>query len=107
MGVRTAAGRAGLRRPPDTGGGDRRGAEGLEDHAGALGELEELVELLRLCVGVELEGEADLAEADRRVLGDAERAAEVEVALGLHRAGPQLDADRGRDGREGHTGAGS
>src|SRR5947209_13435562 len=104
MGGRTAAGRAGLRRPPDTGGGDRRGAEGLEDHAVALRELQELVELLRPGVGVELEGEADLAEADRRVLGDAERAAEVEVALDLHGAGPQLDADRGRDGREGDAG---
>ena len=56
--------------------------DGLEDHAIALGELEQLVELVLRRVGLDLEGEADRPEADRRVLVDAERAAEIEIALG-------------------------
>ena len=62
---------------------DRRALlDGLIHHAIALGELEELIELLLRRVGVDIEGEADLRKADRRILGDAERAAEIEIALG-------------------------
>src|SRR3984885_5908259 len=54
---------------------------GLVDHAIAFGELEKLVELVLRRVSVEIEVQTDLSEADRRVLGDAERAAKIEVAF--------------------------
>src|SRR2546429_8507987 len=60
----------------------RAGLDRLIDHAIALGELEQLVELLLALVGVDRKGEPDPREADRRILGDAERAAEIEIALG-------------------------
>ena len=86
---------------------DRRAAlERLVDHAIALGELEQLVELLLRRVGVDVEAQPDLREADRRVLGDAERAAEVEVAFRRHLAGLERNVERGRDRLERHAGAG-
>ena len=57
--------------------------ERLQHHTIALGELHERVELVLRRVGVELEVEPDVGEADRRVLRDAERAAKVEIALRL------------------------
>ena len=47
--------------------------QGLEHDAVALGELEELVELLLGRVGVEIERQADRPESDRRLPVDAER----------------------------------
>ena len=41
-------------------------------------------------IGVERDDEADALEADRDVLGDAERAAEVEIAFGLEPGVAQL-----------------
>ena len=61
----------------------RAARERLQHDAVALGQLEQRGELLVVGVGVELEAQADVAEADRRRLLDAERAAEVEVALGV------------------------
>src|SRR5882757_9346945 len=86
---------------------DRRAAlDGLVDDAIALRELEQLIELLLRRVGLDVEAQADLREADRRVLGDAERAAEVEVALGRDLAGLERNVERGRHRLQGHAGAG-
>ena len=65
-------------------GGGRRGAQRLKHDAVALGQLEQLVELLLRRVAGELERQADVAEADGRLAVDAERAAEVEIALGAY-----------------------
>src|SRR6266545_7797884 len=85
---------------------DRRAAlERLVDHAVALGELEQLVELVLRRVGLDVEAQADLRETDRRVLGDAERAAEVEIAFGRHLGGLERDVDRSGDRLQGDAGA--
>src|SRR6202044_3361067 len=74
---------------------DRRSAsDRLIDHAVALGEFEKLIEFVLRRVGVEVEAEPDLREADRRLLGDAERAAEIEIALGADRPGFKRKVDR-------------
>ena len=70
----------------------RAARERLQHDAVALGQLEQRGELLVVGVGVELEAQADVAEADRRGLVDAQRAAEVEVALGVDLA--LVDRDR-------------
>src|SRR5215469_17030823 len=58
---------------------DRRTAfDGLVDHAVSLGELEQLVQFLLGSVGIDVEAQANVGEPDRRVLGDAECAAEIE-----------------------------
>ncbi len=63
---------------------DRRSVpDGLVDDAVALGQLEELVEPLLRRVGVDREGQPDLRETDRRFLVDPERAAKIEIALGM------------------------
>src|SRR5262249_6025677 len=50
---------------------DRRPrADGLIDHAISLRQLKQLVELVLRGVGIEIEAQPDLREADRRVLGD-------------------------------------
>src|SRR5580693_7357019 len=74
----------------------RAAFDGLVDDAVALGELEELIELLLARVGVDRKGEPDLREADRGILGDAEGAAEIEIALGRNGAGRERDRERGR-----------
>lgn len=53
------------------------------DDAIALGELHQRGHLLVREVAVDFHREADRAEADRRILDDAERAAKVEIALGV------------------------
>src|SRR5690242_10846870 len=57
----------------------RAALERLVDDAVALGELEELVELVLWRVGVQIEAQANGRKTDRRILGDPERAAKVEV----------------------------
>ena len=64
----------------------RAARERLQHDAVALGELEQRRQLLVVGIGVELEAQADVAEADRRLLVHAQRAAEVEVALGVDAA---------------------
>src|SRR5215469_10692975 len=59
-------------------------ADRLINDAITLGQLEKLIELVPRRVGIEVEAEPDLRKAHRCVLGDAERAAEVEVAFGRH-----------------------
>ena len=46
------------------------------------------------------------AKADRRILGDAERAAEIEIALGATRGRLQRNVERGRHRFQRHAGAG-
>ena len=82
------------------------GAERLEHHAVALREADERGEVLLAGVRVEVEAQPDRAEAHGRLAVDAERAAEVEVALGQDATAPHVDADRGRDGAQGHARAG-
>lgn len=64
------------------------------------------VELLLAGVGIEFDGEADMLEADRHVLRQSERAAEIQLALGLQLAIAPLDSERGCDGVERYAGAG-
>src|SRR6266436_3582460 len=56
--------------------------DGLIDHAVALRKLEQLLEPLRSSVGLNVERQPDPSKADRHILGDPERAAEIEIALG-------------------------
>ena len=59
--------------------------ERLVDDAVALGQLQQRRELLVVASVSSSNAEPDRAEADGRVAVDAERAAEVEVALGADR----------------------
>src|SRR3546814_16457117 len=59
-----------------------------------------------LLLGVEIEGDADVAEANRRFLVDAQGAAKVEIALDDDAAARELEVDRGGDGIQSDAGAG-
>src|SRR3954449_7403108 len=80
--------------------------DGLIDHAIALGELEQQIELVLRRISVDVEAQTDLGEADRGLLVDAERAAEIEIALGVYVAGLQRHLDRGCDRFQRDAGAG-
>src|SRR5947207_4903015 len=80
--------------------------ERLIDDAVALGELEQLVELVLRRICLHLEAQANGRKADRRILDDPERAAEVEVALGADLGGLERNVERGRDRLERDAGAG-
>ena len=82
-----------------------RPGERLKHDAVALGEADERGEILLAGVRVEVEAQADRAKAHGRVAVDAERAAEVEVALGVDPAASHVDADRRRDRAQRHAGA--
>src|SRR5262249_28274030 len=69
-------------------------------------ELEQLIELLLRGVGLDVEAQADLREADRRGLVDAKRAAEVEIALRRDAGGFERNVERGRHRLERYAGAG-
>src|ERR1700738_1682633 len=58
--------------------------DGLVDHAIALGEFQEQIELVLRRVGIDVETQTNFGKTDRRLLVDAERAAEIEIALGGH-----------------------
>src|SRR5690242_17975706 len=70
-------------------------ADGLINNAISLGQLEQLIELVGRGIGVEVEPQPDLRKADRGLLGDAERAAKIEIAFGRHRSGTQWNVERG------------
>src|SRR3954469_8842357 len=70
--------------------------ERLVDDAIALGQPQQCLQLLVGRVSVEVEAGANGREPDRRLLVDAEGAAEVQIALDVHRATAELDADRCR-----------
>src|SRR5262245_66131202 len=84
----------------------RPALERLINDAVALGELEQLIELVLWSLGVDLEAQADRRKANRRILRHAERAPEVEIALGCDLAGFERNVERGRDRLERHAGAG-
>jgi hypothetical protein len=84
----------------------RRRAQGLVDDAVALRELEQCRALLFGEVAVDLEGETDIAEADRRALIHAEGALEIEIALGLDGGVIDLELESGGDRVHRHAGAG-
>src|SRR5262252_107101 len=85
-----------------------RGAasERLIDDAIALGQLQELFELVGWRVGVDVEAQANGSKSNRRILGNAERTTEVEITLGRDRGGLDRNVERGRDRLEGDAGAG-
>src|SRR5262245_13047890 len=78
----------------------RRPPKRLVDDAIALGQANELLELVFGSAGVELEMKSDALESDRRALVDAQSAAKVELSLGTSDPSAQLDPDRRRDGTE-------
>src|SRR5262245_4398005 len=66
---------------------DRRPAlERLVHHAITLGELEKRIELVLRRVSCDIETQPDLCKADRRVLGDPQRAAKIEIAFRRYRS---------------------
>ena len=79
--------------------------DGLEHHAVALGQLDECVDALLRFIGVETEIEPDGAEADRRILCHAQRAAKIEIAFGLHRGGAEPEFQRCRHRLQRNAGA--
>src|SRR3981081_3287532 len=81
--------------------------DGLVDHAIALGEFQQQIELVLRRVGVDIETQPNLRETDRRLLVDAERAAEIEIALGRYQTRLQRHLDRGRYRLQRHTGTGN
>jgi hypothetical protein len=68
-----------------------RHGQGLEDDAVTLGQLQQGLEFFLAGIGLELEAEADRAEADRGFAGDCQGAAEIKVALGVDSS--RLDRD--------------
>src|SRR3569623_3748640 len=72
----------------------RAGFYGLEDDAISLRELQELVEIVLGRLGRDIEAQPHLAEADRRILGDTERAAEIEVTLRRYRGRIERNIER-------------
>src|SRR5438445_7821686 len=67
--------------------------ERLVYDAVALRQLQQLGDLFRRRCRLQVEVQADLTEADRHVLGDAQGPPKVEVALGGHRAAVDGDAE--------------
>src|SRR5690348_2575181 len=63
----------------------RRLAQRLVDNTVALRQADQRGKLLLARVGVQIEEEANLLEADRRLLRDGQRATEVQLALHAHR----------------------
>src|SRR5438105_15617628 len=87
---------------------DRRAApERLIDYAIALGELEQLIELVLRRVALEIKSQSNLRESHRRRLVDPERAAKIDVAFRRYRGGLERDVERGRHRLEGDAGAGN
>src|SRR2546428_2372732 len=80
-------------------------AERLVHDAVALRQLQQLRDLLGGRSGIQLESERDLTKADRRFLGDAERPAEVQIALGSDGAAPDRDRQARRDRPQRDAGA--
>jgi ATP-dependent DNA helicase RecQ len=83
--------------------------ERLVDDAVTLGEAEQGLDLVAAGLGVEIEGQVDGREPDRRFLAHRQGAAEVEITVGGNGAALQVDLQRGgdgpqRDSRAGHQG---
>ena len=81
-------------------------AQGLVDHTEPLTHFDETLHRRGIGVGVQLEFQRDIGEADRRLAVDAERAARVPMTLRDHPRVPQLHAHSGSDRANGHARAG-
>src|SRR6478672_10249388 len=79
--------------------------DGLVDYAIALAELEQQIELVLRRWRLDVEAQADFGKTHRRLLVDAERAAEIEIALGGDQTPLQRHLDRGRYRLQRHPGA--
>src|SRR4026209_2055727 len=99
---RHRSGRGPSRRGAVADGHGRRLEEGLVHHAIALGQLQQLGQLLPRRLRLQIEAQADPTASDGRVLGHAERATEVEIALRHDGASVDGDAQRGRHRAQGH-----
>ncbi len=84
----------------------RLAVNGLKYHAISLRKLDERGQLVGICRSFEVEAEANGPEADRRVLGDAEGAAEIQIPLGADRAVLHGDVEGGGDRLQGDASAG-
>ena len=82
-------------------------AQSLIDHAIALGQAKERAQFDFGRIGLQVEVKADALKSHRRIFGDAQRAAKVEIAFCTNRTASNDDAYRRRDGVERHTGAGN
>jgi hypothetical protein len=69
-----------------------RPGQRLVDHAVPDRQLGELADLVGGGLGVQVEAKADRSEANWRVLADRERAAEVQIPLGVHGAARYRDS---------------
>ena len=78
----------------------------LEDHAIAFRQFGQRVDALLRLVGVADRTPAGCRKTDRRVLGDAERAAKIQIAFGAHGAALEPELQRGRHGLQRDAGAG-
>ena len=67
-------------------------AQRLIDDAIALGQADQRTQLIFGCVGVQVEVEADALKSNRRILGDTQSAAKIEIAFGSNRAVSNDDA---------------
>ncbi len=85
----------------------RGAAQRLINDAIALSQANKRTELIFRCVGIQVEVKADTLKSNRRILGDTQSAAKIEIAFGSNRAASNNDAYRRRDGIERHTGAGN
>src|SRR6202163_869437 len=81
--------------------------QSLIDDAIALSQANKRTQLIFRCVGLQVEVKADALESTRRILGDTQSAAKIEIAFGSNHAALNNDAYRRRDGVERHTGAGN
>ena len=76
---------------------DRRpGCQRLIDHAIALCELEQLIELVLRGLGFDVKAQPDLRKSDRRIFRNAQCAAEIEISFRKHPTGAQRNVERGR-----------
>src|SRR5271154_4837584 len=77
----------------------------LKYYAIPLRELDERGQLVGARGGFEIEAQTDRAESHRRVLGDAQGAAEIQIALGAYRAALHVDVEGGGNRFQGDAGA--
>ena len=82
-------------------------AQSLIDDAIALSQPNQRTQLIFGCVGLQVEVKADALKSNRRILGDTQSAAKIEIAFCSNCAASNNDAYRRRDGVERHTGAGN
>src|SRR5437016_5785565 len=72
-------------------------AQSLIDDAIALGQPNKRIQLIFGCVGLQVEVKADALKSNRRILGDTQSAAKIEIAFCSNCAAPTNDACRLRD----------